>query len=87
MSSQKLSSRAEFTRNLLVEYEAIRGKKPDSGGSAFWDMVVISAGAESQKAWYEEQAWTICHYIVVNTNNTPTPKYLFTRENLEWWYF
>lgn len=55
MSSQKLSSRAEFTRNLLVEYEAIRGKKPDSGGSAFWDMVVISAGAESQKAWYEEQ--------------------------------
>ena len=58
--SQALSARAEFTRNLFVEYEAIRGKKPDAdgGGGAFWDMVVISAGAESQKSWYEEQART-----------------------------
>ena len=58
MSSAALSARAEFTRSLFAEYEAVRGLKPDDGSAPFWDMVVITAGAEAQKSWYEEQAWT-----------------------------
>ena len=58
MSSEALSARAEFTRSLFAEYEAVRGVRPGDGGAPFWDMVVITAGAEAQKSWYEEQAWT-----------------------------
>ena len=72
MSSAKaLSERAGFTKSLFVEYEALRGKTPnDDGDDVFWDMVVISAGAESQKSWYEEQARTNsdfnCHNLKQN---------------------
>ena len=77
MSSEAaLSARAEFTRSLFAEYEAVRGVRPGGdGGAPFWDMVVITAGAEAQKSWYEEQAWTTtslkhCRYFVQKVSVT-----------------
>ena len=49
MSSEALSARAEFTRSLFAEYEAVRGLKPDDGSAPFWDMVVITAGAAPRR--------------------------------------
>jgi hypothetical protein len=49
-----LAKRTNFMRNLLSAYDTIRGKIPPVG-AAYWDIVVITAGAEEQRAWYETQ--------------------------------
>jgi len=44
-----------YMRGLLEKYEKIRGCSPKEVGVPFWDLVVISAGDESQETWYKAQ--------------------------------
>ena len=44
-----------YMKCLLEKYERIRGSSPDKVGVPFWDLVVISAGDESQETWYKAQ--------------------------------
>ena len=44
-----------YMRSLLGKYEQLRGNSPSEIGLAFWDLVVISAGDESQEEWYKAQ--------------------------------
>ncbi len=48
----RLAARAAFTRGLIDAYDKIRGRRPDD---AYWDLVVITAGAAEQRDWYEQQ--------------------------------
>ena len=53
-SSSSGDRRARFMRDLFDRYERdLRGKKP--AASSFWDLVVLSAGDDDQKGWYETQ--------------------------------
>merc|ERR1719232_55463 len=42
-------------RGLMTDYDRLRGRDPRELGASFWDLVVISAGDEEQRAWYEAQ--------------------------------
>ena len=42
-------------RSLLDRYEKLRGCSPKEVRIPFWDLVVISAGDESQETWYKAQ--------------------------------
>merc|ERR1712012_726307 len=42
-------------RQLMMRYEELRGQVPGDVGAEFWDMVVISAGDQEQRARYEAQ--------------------------------
>eukprot|EP00090_Calanus_glacialis_P037997 TRINITY_DN6610_c0_g1_i8.p1 TRINITY_DN6610_c0_g1~~TRINITY_DN6610_c0_g1_i8.p1 ORF type:complete len:574 (+),score=116.90 TRINITY_DN6610_c0_g1_i8:200-1921(+) len=44
-----------YMKSLLEKYEKIRGSSPKEVGVPFWDLVVISAGDESQETWYKAQ--------------------------------
>ena len=44
-----------FMKDLMSEYDKLRGRYPQEVGASFWDVVVISAGDEEQRAWYEAQ--------------------------------
>jgi len=44
-----------YMKCLLEKYERIRGSSPEKVGVPFWDLVVISAGDESQETWYKAQ--------------------------------
>jgi len=44
-----------YMKSLLEKYEKIRGSSPEDLGVPFWDLVVISAGDESQETWYKAQ--------------------------------
>ena len=44
-----------YMRQLMMRYEELRGQVPGDVGAEFWDMVVISAGDQEQRAWYEAQ--------------------------------
>jgi len=44
-----------YMRSLLEKYEKLRGCNPKEVGVPFWDLVVISAGDESQETWYKAQ--------------------------------
>ena len=44
-----------FMKDLMSEYDKFRGRCPREVGASFWDVVVISAGDEEQRAWYEAQ--------------------------------
>ena len=44
-----------FMKDLMTEYDKLRGRCPREVGASFWDVVVISAGDEEQRAWYEAQ--------------------------------
>jgi len=44
-----------YMRSLLDRYEKLRGCSPKEVGVPFWDLVVISAGDESQETWYKAQ--------------------------------
>ena len=50
--SKKIGS---FMKQLMKAYEQLRGKAVTGESVQFWDIVVISAGDESQKQWYEDQ--------------------------------
>ena len=52
MDSAKIGS---FMKDLMTEYDRLRGRDPREVGASFWDVVVISAGDEEQRAWYEAQ--------------------------------
>jgi len=51
-ASTKIGS---YMKSLLEKYEKIRGNSPKECGVPFWDLVVISAGDESQETWYKAQ--------------------------------
>ena len=52
LDSAKIGS---FMKDLMTEYDRLRGRDPREVGASFWDVVVISAGDEEQRAWYEAQ--------------------------------
>ena len=52
MDSAKIGG---FMKGLMTDYDRLRGRDPREVGASFWDLVVISAGDEEQRAWYEAQ--------------------------------
>ena len=52
MDSAKIG---RFMKDLMAQYDLMRGRCPLEAGARFWDAVVISAGDEEQRAWYEAQ--------------------------------
>ena len=44
-----------YMKDLMTAYDGLRGQCPRAAGAGFWDVVVISAGDEEQRAWYEAQ--------------------------------
>ena len=52
MDSVRIGS---YMKDLMTAYDGLRGQCPRAAGAGFWDVVVISAGDEEQRAWYEAQ--------------------------------